>query len=96
MEVNKIKLAELHTQVLQDHSANTTEIGAFELEVSIKEPEWNADTYKWGRWKMEVSRHLAAAIQDTEVPAEYWLCYPTLEMQKAFGIPEVLPMGVYK
>lgn len=89
-----ILLAHLETQVLQDHKADQTEIGGFELDVKLPVGVWNAEPNKWLRWKHEVSRHLASAIIDTEVPAEYWFCQPPLEMQKAFGLPESMQMKV--
>ena len=82
----------LFTRPIEDHRIGET--GDFELAITLPDKMFEESGDKFGLWKHTVAQHLASAILDTQVPKEYWFLRVPIVFQKAFNLPELLPMEI--
>lgn len=88
-------IGHLRTGVIEKHLPNLpAEGGQFEMKITIPEPEISASGSPWSFVSREIAIHLQQAILDTTVPREFWVFYPTTEIQRRFELPtNAIPMG---
>lgn len=86
-------IGKLITRSLQDHEADKTEIGYFELEIPLEEKFINNSSDPKAFVRKTIGTYLASAILDTEVPQEYWAFQPCRKLRRAFDWPELMPFG---
>lgn len=89
--IESIHIATLFTRVLEDHE--TKEGGNFTLDVNIPISGFMASTAKQLYVQHEISRHLASAILDTQVPVEYWMCNINPEYAAKLNLPPQMAFG---
>jgi hypothetical protein len=91
---NRRKIGVLISRPVQDHESETKEIGQFTLDVIVSNKMFLASGDKKGFAKSAIAMHLASALHDLQMPAEYFAFIPEVDIAKAFGWPDIMPMGV--
>lgn len=86
-----MKLGTLITRPLQDNE--TLEVGSFMVDVYADLIQFNLSGDKKGYVKSHISSHLAIAVEESEVPVEYWAFTPTAEIMLNFDWPDVMPFN---
>ena len=72
MKDNHTHLGTLKTLTVQDFSAQTFEVGTFEVDVTVSTPMLMASADKPGLIRSTIAQYLAVAIQSTTVPSHLW------------------------
>lgn len=88
-------IGHLRTGVIEKQEPNSPlEGGFFEIEIRVPKPDIEASGAPWSFVAKEIGVHLAQAMQDTTVPRNFWMFYPTTEAQKMFNLPtDAIAMG---
>ena len=91
--MNQMIIGKLFTKTLQDHSAEGSPIGAFEIEVTIDQRQFLRSTDKAGLIKKHLAGYAASAIHDTGVPMEMWNCTLDKTVARELNLPSFFSFG---
>ena len=89
-------LGTLTTTPLEDHTAERTSIGQFVLTVEVEDKVFLSTGDKRGFVNKTIGFHLASAIKDTEVPAQYWGFMASSTLMKEFNFPRKINFGAVR